>query len=115
MKTLINARRVFLAFCVAMLPAVALQAHDGPHEPIDKPKAIERATKQVDRLVTEGKLDAGWKANAKVETAELKGEGEKQEWQVTFSNAQAAKPAEKTLYVFLTPFGRYVASNFTGK
>jgi len=112
MKTL---RSAVLAFCLAVLGSTAVMAHEGhDHEAIPKAQAVERATKEVDRLITSGKLEKSWKA-AVLQTAEIKLFGEHEEWAVTFLNAQASDAGKKTLYVFLSPGGKYLASNFTGQ
>ena len=72
------------------------------------------ATQRKDALVKSGKLDAAWRA-VKPEKIEMV-EGKKgKEWKVTFKDPAAKDKTKETLYMFFTPPGNFIASNFTGQ
>ncbi|MHB8766632.1 MAG: DUF6488 family protein [Deferrisomatales bacterium] len=105
----------------ALLLALSLTAHAGTSgknhahgKPIDAAEAQVDAGAAVERLVAKGKLDASWKG-VKAEKAEKKTFDKGPEWLVTFQNPAASDETKRTLYVFLTLNGDYVAANFTGK
>lgn len=111
-------QKKFAAFVTAVLWSFGAAAHEGhDHEVvlITTSEAETRAKEEIARLADSGKIDSSWKTAAKVETSGLKGEGKKQEWALTFSNPNVTDATKKTLYVFLTPTGKYVAANFTGR
>lgn len=101
-------------------PAFAGTGHDhGPggshsHGPISGDAAMKKAEKQVKLLIERGKLDKTW-ADAKVTEATQKDFGKGAEWVVMVKNEKATDPAKRTLYVFYTLNGSYIATNFTGK
>jgi hypothetical protein len=95
--------------------APAALAHPGHDEPITKDAAMQRASSEVTRLVTAGKLDKSWKLGAALQSAELRSTAKGKEWAVTYANPQAPNEAERTLYVFLSESGEYLAANFTGR
>ncbi len=100
-------------------PAIAGTGHEhgpgGSHTsgPITSEIAVKRAEKQVQTLITKGKLDKSW-ASVKSVGATQKDFGKGPEWIVSFKNDKEADPAKQTLYVFYTLNGSYIASNFTG-
>lgn len=66
------------------------------------------------KLIATGKLDASWKTVAldKAETVE----GEKmKEWKFTYKNPAEKDAAKRTLYIFYTLAGNFIAANFTGQ
>lgn len=71
------------------------------------------AKDRVNALVGSSKLEKSWKSAQfdKAETVEGKN---KKEWRLTFSNPTAPDGSEKTLYLFYTPTGNFIAANFTG-
>ncbi len=103
-------------FTAAALPAAHAGTAGKGHshgEAIDAAEAKVDAAASVGRLVAKGKLDDSWKG-IEAEKAEKKTYEKGPEWVVTFQNP-AAEEGKRTLYVFLTPHGDYVAANFTGK
>lgn len=95
--------------------AVAAGAHPGHGDPISQEQAVQRATAQIDRLVSSGKIEKSWKMAATLKTAALREKGEDREWALTFVNPQASQEQQRTLYVFLSETGEYLAANFTGR
>lgn len=84
------------------------------HDPITEETAIRLAKKKLAQLVQTDKLEASWN-NAKLLKAEQKDYGKGLEWVVSFQNDQATDASKKTIYVFYNKYGRYLATNFTGK
>lgn len=112
-------------FIICLLTALALSvssAHAGPgasgHShapvtPITAEKALATASSAVAAIVQKGKLDGSW---AKIEPTQAKMKKFKhgQEWVVTFTNPKVTDQEKKTLYVFLSADGQYLAANFSG-
>lgn len=89
-------------------------AHPGHGDPISREQAVQRASAEIDRLVSAGKIEKSWKIAAVLKTASIQEAGDAREWALTFSNPQA-KQEQQTLYVFLDETGEYLAANFTGR
>ena len=83
--------------------------HDQPAD-LSEAKIIEKASGYVARMVEKGKLDASWRGISPTEARE----NDHHEWMVTFNNPKEEDPEKQTLYMFLTPSGKYIAANFTG-
>ncbi len=116
MKKVIFCLMVLIAFTAA--PALGGSGHDhgshGGHDPaveLSQTQIIAAASGNVANLVKKGKLDASW---ASIQPQEAK-ENSAHEWVVTFFNPAIEDPEKKTLYMFLTLSGKYIAANFTGK
>lgn len=75
---------------------------------------VECAAQRKAALVSGGKLDKSWEPVA-AEKAELVDGKKGKEWKVSFKNAAVTEADKGTLYVFMSPAGNYIASNFTGK
>lgn len=106
---------IIFSLVFGFLP-LAVTGHDHPHahDAIDQIKAEEIALKSVSNLVEKGKIDKTWQTT-KVSKTEQKKFGNDMEWVVSFNNPSAGDPAQKTLYIFLTLGGEYLAANFSGK
>jgi hypothetical protein len=92
---------------------IAGSGHDHGHshaQPVSAETAQMNAKAVLSLMVKDKVLEESWKM-IKANPAERKGG----EWLVLFVNDKAADPKKKTLYVFLTASGEYVAANFTGK
>ena len=59
-------------------------------------------------------LDKNW-ASTTVSSSEKKMFDGRQEWVVSFVNEKVTDAKKRTLYVFLTLSGDYIAANYTGK
>lgn len=90
--------------------------HDKPHDhpAITQQQAEVAAIKNVARLADKGKLDKSWLAlkPSKIEKKEFSG---KSEWVAIFNNNTVADPEKRTLYIFLSTGGDYIAANYSGK
>ncbi|WP_455212482.1 DUF6488 family protein [Kaarinaea lacus] len=103
------------AMLLAMLsaPVFAGAGHDHAHEPISKEKAGELASKNLEKLVEKGKIDKSWSGKP-VNSVEKKSFSKGPEWVVTFKNESLADASKRTLYMFYTLDGHYLATNYTG-
>jgi hypothetical protein len=72
------------------------------------------AAQRKEALVKSGKIDASWSA-VKQDKIELVDGKKGKEWKVTFKDAAAKDKTKETLYMFFTPPGNFIASNFTGQ
>ncbi len=104
-----------LFFVVVLMSNTAYSHGDHAHPPVlTDIKAIEKATKDVSIIVDQNelvegkKIDVGWKQIA----VKDKHIYEKTEKYVIVS---FKKNKEKTLYILLSIYGRYLAVNFSGK
>jgi len=88
---------------------------DGGHSqgPVSSDNVINRALKKVSKMATAGKIDASW-SGVKAGHAEQKTYSKGPEWVVTFKNDKIKDTAKKTLYLFFSLDGHYIASNYTG-
>lgn len=106
-----------LVFMLAPIAALAGMGHSHGHshqaKPISQEEAEQVAAAQVAMIAYKGKIDESWKS-APVAFSEKKMFGGREEWVVSFTNDKVADPAKKTLYIFLSVMGEYIAANHTG-
>ena len=72
------------------------------------------ATQRKEALVKGGKIDTTW-STVKLDKIELVDGKKGKEWKVTFKDTAAKDKTKETLYMFFTPPGNFIASNFTGQ
>ncbi len=89
-------------------------SHNSHNGPITSNQVVEKATKHIQKLAKNGKIDASWSGVAS-KSVEEKSYGHGPEWVVTFENMSIKDPERQTLYVFYTINGKYLASNYTGQ
>lgn len=119
MKNLITA--LFLSSLMFSTPVIAGSGHDHDedgghshaHKTISGDEAIIKASQKVEQLVKKGKLEASW-ADIKAASVEQKEYAKGPEWLVIFKNDKASDMKKRTLYMFFSMDGHYVAANFTG-
>ena len=99
---------------LTMISAAAFAGPGHSHEPVSKEVAAGMAAEKRGQLVKSGKLDKIWSGVA-VSGIELKTFAKGPEWVITFRNNAVADPAKRTLYLFYSLDGHYLASNFLGK
>ena len=102
-----------LSFFSISASAGSGHSHSHSETPISQQQAEANATKQVRILAEKGKLEESWKSvkAAKVDQKKFNG---RMEWVVAFNNDNASDVSKRTLYVFLTLAGEYLAANHTG-
>jgi hypothetical protein len=115
MNTVLKMIKQGLATLLLGALTFVVQAHPGHGEPISREEAVQRASAQIDRLVAAGKIEKSWKVRGVLQTAELEDKGDAKEWALSFANPQASAQQQRTLYVFLSETGEYLAANFTGR
>ncbi len=108
-------RLLAAAMLLALLstPVFAGAGHDHAHEPISQEKAGELAAKNLETLVEKGKIDKSWSGKP-VSGVEKKTFSKGPEWVVTFKNEELADESKRTLYMFYSLDGHYLATNYTG-
>ena len=109
----------FLTLSTALWTPAALASEGGScHFHGSKPAAEATvsscASQRKDALVKSGKLDVAWSA-VKPEKIEMVEGKKSKEWKVTFKDTAAKDKTNETLYMFFTPPGNFIASNFTGQ
>lgn len=72
------------------------------------------AVQQRDSFIKTGKLDASWKTIAPAKPEQVDGKKAK-EWKVVFQNPAATDASKKTLYMFFSLPGNFIAANHTGQ
>lgn len=110
LKTLLLA----LTFGLFSMTAIAGGGHGHSHEPVSQSAANSTATKIVAGFIKQKTLDKIW-AGTTVSSSEKKIFNGRQEWVVSFVNKKVTDTKKRTLYVFLTLSGDYIAANYTGK
>lgn len=108
-------RRRTLAALLGVAFCTVVAAHPGHDKSITQDEAVQRANAEIARLVESSKLERSWALNAKLQTADLRAKGSAKEWALTFANDKATDAAKRTLFVFLSESGEYLAANFTGR
>jgi hypothetical protein len=109
-------RNIFVAAVLGLM-MISTTAFAGPghsHAPVTQEVAAKMAAKKRDQLVQSGKLDKSWSGVA-ASSIEQKTFAKGPEWVITFRNDTVADQAKRTLYVFYSLDGHYLASNFLGK
>ncbi len=121
MKNLITA--IFLSSLMFGTPVIAGSGHDHDedgghshshaHESISGDEAAVKASKKIEQLIKKGKLDASW-AGLKAASVEKKSYAKGPEWLIIFKNDKVTDMKKRTLYLFFSMDGHYIAANYTG-
>ena len=90
--------------------------HGSPivQEPVSEATAEDKAADIIALLVERKKLDASW-ASISANSIEQKTVMGSTEWVISFVNNDLEDTSKKTLYIFLTLSGDYIAANHTGQ
>lgn len=105
------------AALVAPLSATAgvgSRCHFHGKKPASETTVSQCATQRRDALVKTGKLDASWQAIEPAQPAQVDGKNAK-EWKVVFQNPAITDASKKTLYMFFSLPGNFIAANYTGQ
>ncbi|MCG2635250.1 MAG: DUF6488 family protein [Gammaproteobacteria bacterium] len=105
---------LLLSFATFSTLAGSGHDHGHAHGPVDQETAKAKATAVVVELAKREKIDASW-GSISASSVEQKVFKSSPEWVVVFVNDEISDPAGKTLYVFLTLGGDYIAANYTGE
>lgn len=112
-------RTFLLGFILGLLPITAMAGSDHDHghshstAPVNQTTATATATTIVAEFVQRKKLDESW-ASITASSVEKKAYKGSSEWVISFVNDKITDPAKRTLYVFLSLGGDYIAANHTG-
>jgi len=114
---------LFLSSLLFGTPVIAGSGHehdkDGghsnshEHKSISSDEAAFRASMKVSQLVQKGKIEASWEGLGAA-TVEQKTYQHGPEWVIIFKNDKASDMKKRTLYLFFSMDGHYIAANFTG-
>ena len=88
--------------------------HSHSHAPVNHATANTNAAKIVSALVKRNKLDNTW-ASISASSVEKKLFQGKQGWVVVYVNDKITDSDKRTLYIYLTLGGDYIAANYTGE
>jgi len=88
--------------------------HGHSHGSVDSVSVKQKASRMLTGLVKKGVIDKSWKGIAPAK-AEKKLFSKGEEWVVSFINDQLADSSKRTLYIFYSLDGHYIAANYTGK
>lgn len=105
------------ATLAAPLPASAGEGsscHFHGNEPASETAVNQCATQRRDSLVKTGKLDPSWQAIKAAKPEQVDGPKAK-EWKVVFQNPAVTDASKKTLYMFFSLPGNFIAANYTGQ
>jgi hypothetical protein len=111
-------KRLGIAFAITVSHSVFAGAGEDCHfhgsKPAAKETVLKCADQRVGKLITRGKLDAGWKAITPESITAIDGEKGK-EWKVVIKNPVTNDKTKATLYLFFSENGNFIAANHTGK
>lgn len=104
---------IMMMFALTAVSAQAAGGHDdhGHGAELSKSQIEQKASGLVAKIVEKGQLDPSWKQIKPQKASETRNHT----WLVTFVNPEIKESDKKTLYMFLTLSGEYLAANFTGK
>ena len=113
---------IVLAIAITLSGALASPAYADPGsschfhgtKAASESTVIQCANNRKETLVKSGKLDKTW-GSAKVESAALVDGRKGKEWKVMYNNPLEPDTEKRSLYMFFTAPGNFIAANFTGK
>lgn len=88
--------------------------HGHSHGTVDNVSVKQKASSMLTGLVKKGVIDKSWEGITPTK-AEKKLFSKGEEWVVSFINDQLADNSKRTLYIFYSLDGHYIAANYTGK
>jgi hypothetical protein len=108
---------IILTFVLTLASSVTFAGaghdHGHSHEPVTQQQAEQVASKVVSNLIRNGVIENSWDS-IKVYKSEQKDFGGGPEWVVSYTNEAVTDPEKRTLYIFMTLAGEYLAANYTG-
>lgn len=112
-------KAIILSSIIALFSTAALSGgghshgHGHSHEPVTQQQAEKSASRMIAAMVRRGRIDMSW-VDVPVQASEKKSFNGRPEWVVTFTNEAITDSEKRTLYIFLTLTGEFVAANYTG-
>jgi len=104
----------FLFTAPAFAGAGHEHGHGHSHEPATAEVVKTKAMKKVKFLAETKKIDPSWVAIT-AHGAEKKQFSKGVEWVVSFKNETLSDASKRTLYLFYSLNGHYIAANYSGK
>lgn len=102
------------AFTPSAMADAGGSCHFHGQKPATEPVVVDCANQRRAALIKAGKLESSWQ-KVPLHKLELV-EGKKgKEWKVSFNNPDASDPSRRTLYIFFSHPGNFIAANFTGR
>ena len=116
MKQLIKLFGIALAMTISqsVFAGAGEDCHFHGSKPAAKETVLKCADLRVGKLISRGKLDAGWKGVIPESIAPIDGEKGK-EWKIVIKNPTASDKTKATLYLFFAENGNFIAANHSGK
>ena len=116
MKNFFSIAAVLAALSFSPLASAddAGNCHFHGNTPAKEAVVVGCAKQRIDVLVAKAKLESSWKSVPLDKALVVEGKNKK-EWKLTFINPQATDANKKTLYLFYTLSGNFIAANFTGQ
>jgi hypothetical protein len=113
-----NIQTFILTFVLTLFSSAALAGaghdHGAPREPVTQQRAEQIASQVLSTFASKSNIDQSWN-NIKVDKSEKKSFSGNLEWVVSYKNEAVSDPQKRTLYVFLTLGGEFIAANYTGE
>ena len=104
---------ILIASLIMSLGIFADSSVNDSRKKIEAKIARKMAIIEIKRLVKEKKIGLSWLGATHLKSVEKKFGSEK-EWVVIYKNRKIKNNKKKMLYVFLNPFGDFLAANYTG-
>ncbi|MCU7839810.1 MAG: hypothetical protein KZQ94_10600 [Candidatus Thiodiazotropha sp. (ex Troendleina suluensis)] len=104
---------MLIVMAMSLMSFSVLAGSGHSHAPVDKEKASILATRIVSSLANRDVIEKSWQT-VEITEIEVKAFKGGKEWVATFNNPSISDPEKRTLYVFLTLSGEYLAANYTG-
>ena len=108
-----NIQSFILISVLTLFFGAAAAGTDHSHDPVTQQQAEQVATQIVSTMVKQGVIEESWDGTA-VQVSEQKVFSGRTEWVVSYRNDAVSDPSKRTLYIFLTLTGDYIAANYTG-
>jgi len=108
-----NIQSFILISVLTLFSGAAAAGTDHSHDPVTQQQAEQVATQIVSTMVKQGVIEESWDGTA-VQVSEQKVFSGRTEWVVSYRNDAVSDPSKRTLYIFLTLTGDYIAANYTG-
>ena len=113
-----NIQTFIVTFVLVLFSSTALAGaghdHGEAREPVTQQQAEKIASQVLSTFASKNNIDQSWN-NIKVDKSEKKSFSDNLEWVVSYKNEAVSDPEKRTLYIFLTLGGGFIAANYTGE
>ena len=108
-----NIQSFILVSILTLFSGTAAAGTGHSHDPVTQQQAEQVATGILSTLVKRSVIEESW-SGTEVKMSEKKVFDGQTEWVVSYKNDAVSDPSKRTLYIFLTLTGDYIAANYTG-